>query len=258
MRAKNIKEKRRTDGICALCHQFSQLQNSHILPKFWYRQILLQSGSNYLMQFDGERPFKNSRQMIEPLLCSRCESQLSRTESIFRQNALYNGNHLPILKKLKGSHLLYLNPPEACSSDLPKDLADDLAHFALGVLWRAYVSIKHPFPDIQLDLYEKPIRTYLLERSDFPENIYIDIILCPSTPRPQTNLMMIKPGRLYENSSYHLYMLGNLGIYYYIHIGAKVAEDIRRSSYPKTSHVVVHPTHNLKRLLEFKRVINSR
>lgn len=74
---------------CALCLEDRPLVKSHIIPKFFGRTLKKRSGSITLV--NGINPQRNPKPQDTikvPLLCERCESEISKVETAFRNNVL--------------------------------------------------------------------------------------------------------------------------------------------------------------------------
>jgi hypothetical protein len=74
-------------GICALCKQERQLQNSHIVPSFFGAYLKKTSATGYLRS--GENPNLRLQDLPkEKMLCGGCEGRLAVWEKDFKENVL--------------------------------------------------------------------------------------------------------------------------------------------------------------------------
>src|SRR5438876_116721 len=71
-------------GICALCKLNADLQYSHILPEFFYKQIYdppPKKGFHVVSAVPSDRDEFMQKGLREHLLCTKCEGILSRWET---------------------------------------------------------------------------------------------------------------------------------------------------------------------------------
>lgn len=70
--------------LCKLCGENEAIENSHILPKFFFRWIKETSATGYLRS--SETPNKPLQDGLkEPLLCPKCENDFSKLEMYFKE-----------------------------------------------------------------------------------------------------------------------------------------------------------------------------
>lgn len=107
---------------CALCGQPSPLKESHIIPKFFGRELKKKSNSQTLV--DGINPQKNPKPQDiakEFLLCAQCEELFSKWEGEFRSKII---------------------PPNQ-SLLAPITYQDWMMKFAVSISWRVLAYLKH-------------------------------------------------------------------------------------------------------------------
>lgn len=76
------------NGICKLCQQPADLQNSHILPAFSFRWLRESSGNGHIRL--GVEPNQRVQDGLKRYwLCSQCESRLNNSETAFATNLFY-------------------------------------------------------------------------------------------------------------------------------------------------------------------------
>ena len=129
------------------------MQKSHIIPEFAYKpaydEIIHRFHvlSTYALR---PRPFRQ-KGVSEPLLCAKCETQLSRYEQ-YAQQTIEGGVPLRIRRIGNGIEVFDLDYAQ-------------FKLFALSVLWRAGVAKHRMFSRVSLGRHE-PILRNMIERGD--------------------------------------------------------------------------------------------
>lgn len=158
---------------------------SHLIPAAVY---------DYCKPEPGDRPIAISpdyvistdRQLRHPLLCAECEQDLNRSGETWL---------LPLLARYDGPfpfHEILTRGPIAAVLDYtetgypaaqnPEIRCNDLAHFAIGVFWKASV---HSWrrgktqPLIELGPYAEKLRRFLRGESEFPSYVSLTIGVMP-------------------------------------------------------------------------------
>lgn len=125
---------------CPLCKQESQLVESHIIPKFFGRELKKASKSQTLV--NGINPQKNPRPQDTTkalLLCSPCELLISKFETAFRNKIM------PANKSL------------LC----PISYGDWMLKFAVSISWRVLTFLKYAPAYSDEDVTSKHLMTFL-------------------------------------------------------------------------------------------------
>src|SRR3954466_5475002 len=163
-------------GPCRLCHETSELQDSHLLPKALYKLL------SKAAQRDGEKnsnpvvvtpkiALKTSKQIADHLLCRKCENLLNREgEEWTIENCWHADDDFPLRAALETATCVHvaksgLRVYEGASIS-GVDTAK-LIHFATGVFWRAGahqwgVSAGHKPVKLELGPYEDQLRLFVL------------------------------------------------------------------------------------------------
>ena len=126
---------------CALCLQKKPLLESHIIPKFFGRELKKRSNSQTLV--DGVNPQKNPKpQDITKvyLLCKACEVLFSKWETDFRNKIM------PANKSLLA----------------PITYGDWMLKFAVSVSWRILAYLKYAPPYSENEVMSKELINFLL------------------------------------------------------------------------------------------------
>lgn len=68
---------------CYNCHQLKELQNSHIIPEFFYKYVYTQDHKFILLsEQKEEKLIPEQKGFREKLLCHECEELLSKKETV--------------------------------------------------------------------------------------------------------------------------------------------------------------------------------
>jgi len=123
------------------------------------------------------------KQVEENLLCLACEDRLNKRGEAYALSQVHDGKDFPLLDRLKVAMPLRsgagvrIFSGEAVGVD-----TDKLAHFALGVFWKASVHVwrAHDGSPIHHSLgqYEEQTRRYLLQQTGFPADLVLVVTAC--------------------------------------------------------------------------------
>jgi hypothetical protein len=146
---------------CKLCLQEKKLCDSHIIPEFFFRQgyddkhrLLVLSKQNI-----GKTKFIQ-KGLREKLLCKDCESFLCKEYENYFAKLWYIDNLLP--KEALKKHYIYKG------IDYTK-----FKLLLLSILWRASISSRPEFSQIQLGEHQEIIRNMILSRNAGDQFDYI-------------------------------------------------------------------------------------
>jgi hypothetical protein len=175
-------------GICKLCLQDKDLQDSHLMPRSLYKKAR-GSGSKgnqdpHILTVRGRRP--TSHQITDHVLCRDCEGRFSKNgEDYVMPLVTRQDGQFPLLEKLKKI------PPRVSGKDFSAYSVSEtpdidrakLACFALSVFWRASV---HKWEQaggelVSIDLgkkYNEEIRKYLMDETPIPRNAAMSVAVC--------------------------------------------------------------------------------
>jgi len=71
---------------CALCQSESPLQNSHIIPEFFYKQLYDNIHRFHIVSNQSSKPERfGQKGFREKLLCSSCEQKIARWEKYAKE-----------------------------------------------------------------------------------------------------------------------------------------------------------------------------
>lgn len=137
---------------CKLCEKDGPLLNSHIIPEFAYKPAYDEKHRFHVLSTYARRLRPMAQKGLrEPLLCARCETQLSQYEH-YAQRAIEGGVPLGIRQLTNGIEVTELDYSR-------------LKLFGLSVLWRAGVAKHLMFSRVSLGRHE-PILRRMIEHGD--------------------------------------------------------------------------------------------
>lgn len=123
------------NGICKLCLQESELQQSHIIPRSYFKRLKKQDGKIVLVQ-EGKKTITGNFDPKEPMLCRVCEQFLSVSYEHYgirvlrdHKNFRKNSDHIIIASFKYEKFYLYL----------------------ISILWRASVAKQVHYNSVQSD-----------------------------------------------------------------------------------------------------------
>lgn len=174
-------------GICKLCLQTRELQDSHFIPSAMYKYLRDPSEKNpNPVVVDRKAGATTSKQVKDFLLCAKCEDIFNRNGEKEMLKWVWNGKSFPLGDRL--SVALSLSPYTICDTAAFSGTAigidtEKFAYFALSVIWRAAVhQWNTPFGGetnlIILNAFEEPIRKYLLGTAGFPADVVVIATVC--------------------------------------------------------------------------------
>lgn len=131
------------EKYCAGCNNKKMLQNSHIIPEFFYRYVYTKDHKFILISSDNEDKLKISQKGFrEKLLCKDCENYLAKFEKITAE--FFNEIVYQKYNKLKAEKI------EADILKIEKYNYLAIKKCLLSILWRASISTLKEFSDYDL------------------------------------------------------------------------------------------------------------
>ena len=188
---------------CRLCDMECELQNSHIIPEFVYKQLYDSKGRFHVLSTQERRPRPLEQKGIrEKLLCQDCEQQLSKYEKYAREVIMGGA---PFKAQPKGN-LLYLS-----SIDYHK-----FKLFQLSILWRSSISSHPLFARVNLGPHESKIKQ-LIKNDNPGEQLQYPCIIYGLTSTGNIHVNLIDQPRRFHTAghiTYRFIFSGFVWVYY--------------------------------------------
>ncbi len=166
-------------GLCPLCSQHKQLEKSHYIGRALH---LLSQDEDGAVFMTPQRIELSPRQIWAHLLCGECEDILAANESYAHQ-WINRKNRFPLLDRMNVAAPTRWTPngTEFSGADLGVS-TERLAHFALGIFWRAsthkWRTLRQQATSIDLGVIAEPIRLYLKGEGPFPTGAALLMTVC--------------------------------------------------------------------------------
>jgi hypothetical protein len=193
-------------GICALCKQTEDLQNSHIISEFLYGPLYDHIHRFHVVSADAtERERHLQKGLREHLLCKNCEQRLGRWEN-YTKSAFIEGKGVQITK---------------CRQAIAFSGLDYRAFklFQLSLLWRMSVTTLDFFKEVDLGPHEERIRLALLNETPLSPGEYAcHMVAVEVNQKPHFD--WITPPCLERLDGHHIYWLVINGILYSFYVGS--------------------------------------
>ena len=150
---------------CHLCLKDKVLQNSHIIPEFFYKPVYDGIHRLHVWSSGPDKINKYWQKGIrEKLLCITCEQFLSPLEDYVKR-VFYGGVEVEIKHERYGEALRNI--------DYQK-----FKLFQLSLLWRSSISSKKFFSEVKLGPHENRIREMLITKNPGEVHEYGCIMMC--------------------------------------------------------------------------------
>jgi hypothetical protein len=166
-------------GQCPLCLQQRALKKSHYLGHALH---LLSQENGEAVLMTPERVQLTKKQLWAHLLCAACEDILGANESYAHQ-WINRKNQFRLLERMNLAMPVErtLHGLEFSGTDIGVS-TERLAHFALGIFWRAsthsWKTLGLQTTSIGLEALAEPIRLYLRGEGPFPDGIALLMTVC--------------------------------------------------------------------------------
>jgi hypothetical protein len=137
---------------CKLCLEQKNLQNSHIIPEFFYKPLYDEKHRIHVLSTTPEeKNVMEQKGVREKLLCYDCEQYFSQLEDYARK-VFYGGVEIGM------------------RNDKNKILFEDIDYtkfklFQLSLLWRASVSTVRLFSEVSIGAHEEKLRKMLINKN---------------------------------------------------------------------------------------------
>jgi hypothetical protein len=211
-------------GICKLCIREKDPVQSHLLPASLYKYCKVGHHSPIHLGDGALHP--TDKQTKDHLLCQGCEDILSaggetwigpRLATWQRSFPFYDLlSKLPPNYAEDGISIYFANSNPEIKTEL-------LVHFAMGIFWKAAVHSwdrRVSEPKIELGPYRNQIRTWLRGESEFPNGVYLRLVV--ATPLA-AQIALLEP---YETPGrgWHHFLLAVPGLIFLLDLGKTVGQ----------------------------------
>jgi hypothetical protein len=170
------------------------------------------------------------KQIEDDVLCRTCEDLLNKNGEAYTLSKVHNGKDFPLFDRLKVAIPLYsaVGVEKYSGASVGVD-TDKLAHFALGVFWKASAHVWHAPDGSQihhsLGQHEEAVRRYLIGETRFPPELVLIVTVCTDY-HSQNNFFFPCEVRGTQIKGYG--MLAR-GIHFRLFVGADLPQTIRES-----------------------------
>ena len=242
-------------GICRLCKNERQLQNSHLLSAGFYRAVSDKTSQNphpILLTRGGA--IQTSRQIRAHALCSECEQRLNnRGEDWVLDNFWRETGDFPLRQKLKKAEPVWTRDGKALykSSDIVGVDVSKLRYFALSIFWRASLVV-WPIKGTRSSCislgskYEENLRKYLLDEAGLGRNLSLWIWM--SDCAEPLMMVNVPAGGKYDEG-FRAYHFTIPGLLFSLIVGAQQPEVSRQHCCVKSADAPILLTNDFDRSL---------
>lgn len=220
--------------VCPLCKDPASLPivSSHLMSAALYLKTREPGVKNSrLIMVTSRTTIPTDKQIEDDLLCLACEDLLNKNGEAYALSQVHNGKDFPLLDRFKVAMPLYsgVGVEKFSGASVGVD-TDKLAHFALGVFWKASAHVwrAHDGSPIHHSLgqYEEAVRRYLMGEMGFPTELVLIVTVCTDY-HSQNNFFFPCEVRGNQVKSYG--MLAR-GIHFRLFAGVDLPQTIRDSS----------------------------
>jgi len=160
-------------GICQLCLQEKLLcKKSHIIPAFMYQNLLDKDEYMLTVEFEGNNQKVSKQRSGEyesDILCKNCEGLISIYEN-YGAKVLYGGSLGK--KEPRITTTLYKEPSGVEYTQCNGVNYTKLKLFLLSILWKASISNRDYFENVDLTEHQEIIRIMILNNNPGKSNDY--------------------------------------------------------------------------------------
>lgn len=216
----------RPTAICKMCLETKLLESSHLLPAALYDYC---RGHGFVdpIAVTSDVVMSSSRQVQDYLLCKACEDVLNRGgESWLGSKLATYEKTFPLYDLVTSGPVLFdeNDCKVYCSVQNPLIEPDKIAHFAIGIFWKASV---HSWrggenePVIKLGPYSDKVRLYLRGEAPFPKHMALAAVLSPP------DVAYIGFNNPYEavRDAYRNFMFAVPGIWFNLSVGKMITSE---------------------------------
>jgi len=174
-------------GVCKLCLQAKDLQNSHFFPRGMYRALMDVEGNNpNPVHLTTQTLVQKSQHIRDHVLCRDCEQLLNRNGENWVVRNAFNGTEFRLRDLIL--HSQPISPTDDArmvaypGAEISQIDMAALVYFGVSLFWRASV---HKWQMLDGEVYEplgqleEVLRRYLLGERHLPEDITVHVFVSP-------------------------------------------------------------------------------
>jgi hypothetical protein len=216
-------------GVCKLCLQHGERQNSHLIPTSVFRNLRARDSSNpNPLIFSSEYMVQSSEQPTAYLCCRSCEDIFNDSGERWMVPLLASLDGFPLYDLVSRAEPFYRDNVFTAhhASSIPGFETSKIIHFGMSIFWKASMrNWGSKGPDIQIELgkYAEPIRKFVLRGEKFPAKTYLSVCILPPTV-PLLGLLM--PIRM-KQSDFHRFKFYVPGVVFELSVGNRVPDFVR-------------------------------
>jgi hypothetical protein len=174
-------------GVCKLCLQTKDLQDSHLYPRGLYKALLDTSERNQNPEWMTQtRAVRISRHITDYVLCWDCEQLFSRNGENWVVPNAFNGKTFKLRDTLLSAKPIDRECDERLTAYAGREIegvdVDKLIYFGVSVFWRASAHRWEVFDgEVHMPLgeFEEPLRRFLLSGERLKEDVLLMVSVCP-------------------------------------------------------------------------------
>jgi hypothetical protein len=229
-------------GVCKLCRQEKDLQDSHLIPAAIIRRLREPSLDNpNPIIVTGKVAVQSPRPIKDYVLCNVCEGLFSKKGEMWVIGNMARDDKFLLLDALEKSKPIAADNEIAvyAGAQIPEIDVDKLVYFALSVFWRSAVhkwrGFSGPIPSIELGPYQEPIRTFLLGNGPFPVHMVLLVSVWP-TRNAYQGTYTPRRGR---ETRFHTFTFYIPGIEFSLCVGRGIPSEARKMcAYPSPHRLI--------------------
>ena len=169
-------------GLCKLCLQEKELQDSHLIGRAIYRRIRKDEGEDPIVM-TPDIVLQTSRQVSDYVFCKDCEDRFSKGGEKYVSGLAWRKDGFPLLDKIKLSLYNEKATHIEVSGEKTGIVTDKLAYYAVSVVWRAGVHVWKTIGQQTTSVVLPPadlekMRRYLFGEAPLPDDVGVVVTVC--------------------------------------------------------------------------------
>ena len=186
--------------ICKLCLKEKKLlKKSHIIPEFMYQEMFDENHQIYKVPINDTSKARKqfTGEYEKDILCSDCDSKIIGTFEDYASKVLYGGR---VSKDDKLELTNYRNEHGVVHTLIENIKYREFKLFLLSILWRASISSREFFKNVNLGEHEELLRTKIYEGDPMNSQDYPCVIATLRNDVEYSKGLHIQPIQKSENS----------------------------------------------------------